>query len=66
MPSEEDLLTAMDRYTRWFDGKLARRDGQDLDPTINNIKIIEYESSLYKHPLKIDEHLRGFGFWTLY
>ena len=40
-PSEEPLQTTMDRYTRWFDGKLAQSVGQDVDPTIDDIKIIE-------------------------
>ena len=40
-PSEEDLQTAMDRYTRWFDGKAAGSVGQGVDPTIDNIDIIE-------------------------
>ena len=30
-PSEEDLQTAMDRYTRWFDGKVAESLGQGVD-----------------------------------
>jgi hypothetical protein len=40
-PSEEDLQRVMDRYTRWFDGKVAESVGQDVDETIEDIDIIE-------------------------